>query len=240
MILPIPVFSARRFATTALTSSLLGMMIASAHAADESKVDLESDAAKLGYTVGTQIASDIVRGGIQSEIDVEAYLAAQRDVLTGAEPRMTPEEMQGAQQAFQLKQQEAVAAVANENKAAGEAYLKENAEKSGVKTTDSGLQYEVEREGKGAKPTAESTVTVHYKGALTDGTVFDSSYERNQPADFPVSGVIPGFSEGLLLMKEGAKYTFTIPSDIAYGPQGPASIGPNQVLVFEVELIAVK
>lgn len=96
------------------------------------------------------------------------------------------------------------------------------------------------REGKGEKPTAENTVTVHYKGTLTDGTVFDSSYDRGQAADFPVSGVIPGFSEGILLMQEGAKYKLTIPSDIAYGEQGPSTIGPNQVLIFEVELIAIK
>lgn len=207
---------------------------------EQSTVKLESDSAKLGYTIGVQIASDLVNGGIQSEIDMDAFLAAQKDVLSGAEPRLSAEQMTAAQQSFQLKQQEAFVAVADGNKAKGEAYLVENKAKSDVKTTESGLQYEVIREGKGAQPTAESTVTVHYQGALIDGTVFDSSYERNQPADFPLNGVIPGFSEGIKLMKEGAKYKLSIPSDIAYGEQGPASIGPNQVLVFDVELIAVK
>jgi len=216
------------------------MGVSSVNAQEASKIALESDQAKLGYTVGTQIASDLLRGGILDEIDVEAYLAAQRDVLSGVDARMTPEEMQAAQQAFTLKQQQAIAAVANENKAKGDEYLAKNKEVKGVQVTESGLQYEVLTKGKGAQPTAQSTVTVHYAGSLIDGTVFDSSYERNQPADFPVSGVIPGFSEGLQLMSEGAKYKFTIPADIAYGEQGPASIGPNQVLIFEVELIAVK
>lgn len=209
-------------------------------AQEQSTVPLESDAAKLGYTIGAQIAADLVRGGIESEIDVDAFLAAQKDLMSGAEPRLSPEQMQAAQQAFQLKQQEAFANVANDNKIKGEAYLIENKTNSDVQTTDSGLQYEVIREGKGEKPTAENTVTVHYKGTLTDGTVFDSSYDRGQAADFPVSGVIPGFSEGILLMQEGAKYKLTIPSDIAYGEQGPSTIGPNQVLIFEVELIAIK
>lgn len=209
-------------------------------AQEQSTVPLESDAAKLGYTIGAQIAADLVRGGIESEIDIDAFLAAQKDLMSGAEPRLSPEQMQAAQQAFQLKQQEAFANVANDNKIKGEAYLIENKTNSDVQTTDSGLQYEVIREGKGEKPSAEDTVTVHYKGTLTDGTVFDSSYDRGQPADFPVSGVIPGFSEGILLMQEGAKYKLTIPSDIAYGEQGPGTIGPNQVLTFEVELIAIK
>ena len=113
------------------------------------------------------------------------------------------------------------------------------AKKSSMKTTDSGLQYELLREGKGAKPTPTDTIKVHYTGTLIDGTKFDSSYDRGEPADFGVSGVIPGFGEGLQLMKEGAKYRFTIPADIAYGEQGPASIGPNQVLIFEVELIEI-
>ena len=221
-----------------ILSLALAACIGAANA--QNKVELSSEKAKLGYTVGAQIASDLMRGGLKEEIDIEAFLAAQSDILSGAEPQMSPEDMQAAQQAFQLKQQQAYAAVLAENKAKGVAYLEENKSKKGVKTTDSGLQYEVLVEGKGDQPTAESTVNVHYKGSLIDGTTFDSSYDRNQPADFPVAGVIPGFSEGLQLMKAGAKYKFTIPSEIAYGEQGPASIGPNQVLIFEVELIGVK
>lgn len=204
------------------------------------EVALDTDQAKLGYTVGAQVAGSIQGGGMVGEIDIDAFLAAQREILSGAEPRMSPEEMQQSQQAFQLKQQQKYEAVAQENKTKGEAFLAKTKGEDGIKVTESGLQYEVVREGKGKQPTAESTVTVHYIGSLIDGTPFDSSYKRNQPADFPVSGVIPGFSEGLQLMKEGAKYRFVIPSEIAYGPNGPGIIGPNQVLVFEVELIGVK
>lgn len=225
---------------TLLFVALISTASGAVRAQEASTVALDSDAAKLGYTVGTQIAADLIRGGIQSEIDMEAFLAAQRDLLSGIEPRMSAEQMQAAQESFQLKQQEAYLAVANENQAKGDAYLAENKSSSDVTTTDSGLQYEVIREGKGTQPTDESTVTVHYKGTLIDGTVFDSSYDRNQPADFPVTGVIPGFSEGLKLMNEGAKYKLSIPANIAYGEQGPATIGPNQVLIFEVELIGVK
>jgi len=147
--------------------------------------------------------------------------------------------MQQAQFAFQQKAQEKVNEVANTNKAAGIEFMSKNASAEGVQTTESGLQYQVLREGKGAQPKAESSVKVHYAGTLTDGTEFDSSYGRGAPTEFPVNGVIPGFSEGLQLMKEGSKYRFTIPSDSAYGLQAPASIGPNQVLIFEVELIEV-
>jgi len=203
-------------------------------------IDLATDKAKLGYTVGVQIANDIARSGLTKEIDLDAFLAAQRDVIGGAEPRLSVEQMQAAQQTYQLRQQQLFAALAAENKTKGEAFLEKNKTEKDVVIADSGLQYQVVREGKGKQPGGDDTVTVHYLGSLIDGTTFDSSYERNQPADFPVSAVIPGFSEGLKLMKEGAKYRFVIPSDIAYGENGPPGIGPNQTLVFEVELIAVK
>ncbi|MCL4156484.1 UNVERIFIED_CONTAM: hypothetical protein GTU68_043820 [Idotea baltica] len=239
-----PIILTSRLAALVLASYVGFAVVATenvAHAqSEQSTVELTTEQAKLGYTVGAQIAADILQGGLSDEIDLEAFLAAQRDILSGAQPRLNAEEMQAAQQSFQLKQQQAFLAIATENKTKGDAYLAENKEKKGVVTTESGLQYEILREGKGAQPEESSTVNVHYKGTLIDGTVFDSSYERNQPADFPVAGVIPGFSEGLLLMKEGGQYKFTIPSEIAYGEQGPATIGPNQVLVFEVELIAIK
>jgi len=208
-------------------------------AADTSDVDLSSDAAKLGYTFGAQIASDMKRQNLDKDLDAEAMFAAFKDIFSGKEPRLSPDEMQGAQVAYQEKQQAKYQELLDKNKAAGDAFLAKNAEKSGVKTTASGLQYEVLREGKGRQPTTTDTIKVHYKGTLIDGTQFDSSYDRGAPADFGVSGVIPGFGEGLQLMKEGAQYRFTIPSNIAYGQQGPATIGPNQTLVFEVELIEV-
>lgn len=204
-----------------------------------SPVDLSTDKAKLSYTIGSQIGRDLLQGEMQDEVDVDSLIAALRDIANGQELRMTEEEMVGAQQAFQLKRQQEYAAIASKNKAEGEAFLEKNKAEDGIKSTDSGLQYEVVREGKGAQPTATDTVKVHYLGTLIDGTPFDSSYQRNQPAEFPVTGVIPGFSEGLQLMKEGAKYRFAIPTEQAYGERAPDSIGPNQVLVFEVELLEV-
>jgi FKBP-type peptidyl-prolyl cis-trans isomerases 1 len=122
----------------------------------------------------------------------------------------------------------------------GRQYLEENAKREGVKTTASGLQYEVLQEGNGKSPKATDTVEVHYKGTLIDGTEFDSSYKRGRPATFPLNAVIPGWTEGVQLMKEGAKYRFAIPSNLAYGERGvPGVIGPNETLVFEVELLKV-
>ena len=150
---------------------------------------------------------------------------------------MSPEEAQKLIQDYlndlQQKAEEAA-------KAAGTAFLKENKQNPNVKETSTGLQYVVEKEGTGAQPTAEDEVTVHYTGRLLDGTVFDSSVNRGEPATFPLNRVIPGWTEGVQLMKEGAKYTFFIPSDLAYGPQGiPGAIPPHSTLIFDVELIKV-
>ena len=210
-----------------------------AQAADNSTLDLSTDAAKLGYTFGAQIAIDMKRQDLQDDISKEAMFAAFNDVFAGKEPRLSIEEMQAAQVGYQEKQQAKYQAVIDKNRADGDAFLAKNGKKSGVKTTESGLQYEVLRKGEGAKPAPTDTIKVHYTGTLIDGTKFDSSYDRGAPANFGVSGVIPGFGEGLQLMKEGAKYRFTIPADIAYGEQGPATIGPNQALIFEVELIEI-
>lgn len=137
------------------------------------------------------------------------------------------------------KQQEASQAAAEKNIEAGKAYLAENAQREGVMTTETGLQYEVLEEGTGINPTATDTVKVHYKGTLLDGTEFDSSYSRGEPIEFPLSGVIPGWTEGVQLMKEGAKYRFHIPSELAYGARDIGSIPPNSTLVFDVELLEV-
>lgn len=210
------------------------------------EVDLTTQEAKLGYMIGTNMASQLEASQLFEQIDVDALVAAFKDKAEGKDPRMTNEEMAQAQAAFEEKLRAEQDKVAEENRLKGEAnkakgveYLAEHAKKEGVTKTESGLQYEVLREGKGDQPKAESTVKVHYSGKTIDGTEFDSSYERGAPTEFPVAGVIPGFSEGLQLMKTGAKYRLTIPSDQAYGPQAPPKIGPNQVLIFEVELIEV-
>ncbi len=201
--------------------------------------DMTTDAARLGYTFGVQIAQDMKRSDLQDSIDVSAIDAAFRDVFSGAELRMTEADMQAAQSKYQEKVQQEYFAKLKENADKSAAFIAANGKKKGVVTTDSGLQHKVERAGKGKQPTANDTVKVHYEGKLMDGTKFDSSYDRGAPADFPVSGVIPGFSEGLMLMKEGGKRTLYIPAGLAYGENGPPSIGPNQALVFDVELIEV-
>lgn len=199
----------------------------------------ETDQAKLGYTYGFQIASELVNSDLIEYVDVNAIITAIQDVAGGKEPKMTMEEMQAAQVAYQQKLQAEYDALATANLAASEAYMAENAKKAGVKTTESGLQWEVIREGKGKSPASDSMVKVHYVGKLTDGTTFDSSYDRGDPATFSAAAVIPGFGEGLMLMKEGGKLRLHIPADMAYGPQGSRGIGPNQALIFEVELIEV-
>ena len=202
-------------------------------------VNLDSDKAKLGYTIGAGIGRDLVQGGLAAEIELDALIMAIRESASGAELKLTTEQMQQAQQAFQLKKQQEFAALSAQNQAQSEAFLEKNKTAEGILTTESGLQYQVVREGKGKQPTSTDSVKVHYIGSLIDGTPFDSSYQRNEPVDFPVTGVIPGFSEGLQLMKEGAKYRFVIPAALGYGQQAPATIGPNQALVFEVELLQV-
>ncbi|HKL27262.1 MAG TPA: FKBP-type peptidyl-prolyl cis-trans isomerase, partial [Desulfuromonadales bacterium] len=165
--------------------------------------------------------------------------------LSGHEPRLSEEEMiaeiQAFQQQLQQQQMEKIQALAEENKVESEAFLKENAEKEGVVVRDSGLQYKVIEPGEGESPEVDSVVTVHYRGMLVDGTEFDSSYSRNEPATFPVNGVIPGWGEALPLMKEGAKWKLFIPADLAYGESGAGEqIGPNAALIFEVELLSIE
>ncbi|MFQ5469818.1 MAG: FKBP-type peptidyl-prolyl cis-trans isomerase N-terminal domain-containing protein [Gammaproteobacteria bacterium] len=199
---------------------------------------LKNDKEKISYTIGFQIGQNLKQQGM--DIDTDMLSAAIEDVMQDKTLKMTMQEMQSAMQAFQKKQMESMQAKAEENKKAGEAFLAENKSKDGVKVTDSGLQYKVITEGKGKKPTADSEVVVHYKGTLISGKEFDSSYKRGQPATFPVKGVIAGWTEALQLMSEGAKWQLYIPSDLAYGPRGNSSIGPNETLIFDVELISIK
>jgi FKBP-type peptidyl-prolyl cis-trans isomerase FklB len=196
----------------------------------------------LSYSIGYQVGGDFRRQGI--EIDPASLVRGVLDAVTGAEPGMTPEEMRATLTELQKKitaaEEEQRKAALQQNLVAGQAFMEANASKAGVTTLPSGLQYQVIEEGEGASPNATDTVTVHYRGTLIDGTEFDSSYSRGQPATFQVNRVIKGWTEGVQLMKPGAKYTFFVPPDLAYGERGAGvKIPPNRTLIFEVELISV-
>ena len=196
----------------------------------------ETEMEKVSYSLGINVATGVKAQGLDT-IDANAVAKAFNDVFEGNELDISEEESMEVLQAYFGKLQAAAQAKANE---AGNAYLTENAEKEGVITTESGLQYEVMTAGSGAKPTADDQVTVHYHGMLTDGTVFDSSVDRGEPAQFGVTQVIPGWVEALQLMSVGDKWKLTIPSNLAYGDRGAGGlIGPNATLVFEVELIGI-
>ena len=204
---------------------------------------LSSDKEKISYSIGMDIGGNLKRQSI--ELDPDLLAKGFKDSYTGGKTLLTEEESRQVIQNFQkqlmAKQAETMKQAAEKNKAEGEKFLAGNKGKDGVKTTASGLQYKVIKEGAGKTPTADNTVEVHYKGTLIDGTEFDSSYKRNQTATFPVAGVIPGWTEGLQLMKEGGKYQLFVPSNLAYGERGAGrDIGPNATLIFEVELISVK
>jgi FKBP-type peptidyl-prolyl cis-trans isomerase len=203
---------------------------------------LESDEQKVSYGIGLMEGKRFKQ---DFNVDVDAFTAGLKASLSDEKPLMTEEEIKTTIQAFgqklMAKKETEQKAAGEKNKATSDAFLAENAKKEGVKTTASGLQYKVETEGKGAKPKATDTVEVNYRGTLVDGTEFDSSYKRGQTVTFPVNGVIPGWSEALQLMPVGSKYQLYIPSDLAYGPGGTGgAIGPNQALVFEVELVDIK
>ncbi len=172
-----------------------------------------------------------------NDIDTESFADAVKAVFDRSEPKMPVEEAHKLINEYLQKLQGELEERAKEE---GKKFLEANRQKDGVKETASGLQYVVEKEGEGAQPGSQDEVTVHYTGKLLDGTVFDSSVNRGEPATFPLNRVIPGWTEGVQLMKEGAKYTFFIPSDLAYGAQGvPNAIPPHSTLIFEVELIKV-
>lgn len=199
--------------------------------------ELSTQKEKLSYTLGFNIGQRLT----QIDVDVDALTLAIRDVLAGKELRLTQEEMQAALAAERTRLTEMQEAISSKNKEAGEQFLAENMQREGVTRTDSGLQYEVIEAGTGDKPGATDTVVVHYRGTLVDGTEFDSSYKRGTPATFPVNGVIKGWQEGLQLMPVGSKWKLFVPSELAYGEQGAGnSIGPNETLIFDVELMEIK
>jgi len=194
---------------------------------------------RLSYIVGENLAHQLKNDGL--ELDAEIVALAVKDVMSDQPSRLTDAEKRSAVEQVQKESQERQMAALAKNKAEGEAYLADNAKKEGVKTTASGLQYKQLEAGNGAKPTTSDRVKVHYHGTLTDGTVFDSSYERGEPIVFPVTGVIAGWVEGLQLMNVGSKFELTIPSHLAYGANGSGPvIGPDATLVFQVELLGIE
>ncbi len=199
---------------------------------------------KLSYALGHNIGHQLIGMGLQKSLNIDDYAAAIRDVLEGRQPMMSHTEANAVLEHFfnelEERQQAEAAERGKTAKADGEAFLKANASKAGVTVTASGLQYEVVKEGTGRQPKASDTVRCHYEGTLIDGTVFDSSYRRNQPAEFGLRQVIAGWTEGVQLMKEGAVYKFYIPYNLAYGERGAgADIPPYAALIFTVELIKV-
>lgn len=224
---------------TLLAAALTGALLSTTGV---QAAELTTEEQKLGYSLGL-ILGEKLKMDVEN-LDIESFRQGVEAIYSGAEPQLTQDEVGAVMQAFQQQKMEeqraAFAKLADDNKAAGEKYLADNGQKDGVKTTDSGLQYEQLTAGEGAQPKAEDTVKVHYRGTLIDGTEFDSSYARNEPVSFPLNGVIPGWTEGLQLMKEGGKGRLVIPSELAYGPGGMGNaIGPNETLVFEVELLEV-
>jgi len=208
-------------------------------------MNLDSHQAQVSYIIGRDLARNFAQQGL--ELDVDTLAGALKEGLQGLPSRLTQEEMQAAMQQLQEQtggaeddQQDQNPNAMNNNKAEGEAFLAQNASKSGVTTLPSGLQFEVLTQGTGNKPSLGSSVTTHYHGTLINGTVFDSSYQRGQPATFPVNGVIAGWTEALQLMPEGSKYRLYIPSDLAYGKRGAGrDIPGDTALIFDVELIKV-
>jgi FKBP-type peptidyl-prolyl cis-trans isomerase len=207
-------------------------------AAQPKPAGLETAEKKVSYAIGRNVGNNIAAQ--LKEIDTEALLLGIKDVLNEVESPLSDEQIQAAFGEYQKAMEAKAAQAAEQGKKASEEFLAANKKKAGVKTTPSGLQYQVIKEGTGASPKETSIVKVHYHGTLPNGEVFDSSVDRKEPATFPLNRVIDGWTEGLQLMKVGGKYRFFIPADLAYGERGSGpQIGPNQALVFDVELLDI-
>ena len=206
--------------------------------AQEKSPPLKDQKDKVSYSIGISIGSNLARQNV--EINPDALMAGIKDAIAG-KPQLTQDQIKEVMTAFEKDMQAKQKAAGEKSAAEGTKFLEENKKKEGVKTTASGLQYKVIKEGTGAQPKATDTVTVNYRGTLIDGKEFDSSYKRGQPATFPLNGVIKGWTEGLQLMKTGAKYQLFVPSALAYGER---AVGPdlpaNSTLIFEVELLEAK
>ena len=203
-----------------------------------SELNLSTDEARVSYGIGRQLGDQLRENPVPG-MTLDAILAGLSDAYAGAESRVPGEALSASFQVIRERMQAEAQAKAEAAAAVGREYLVENAKREGITVLPSGLQYEVLVSGDGAKPSREDTVRTHYHGTLVDGTVCDSSYERGQPAEFPVGGVIAGWVEALQLMNAGSKWRLHVPSELAYGGQAVGSIPPHSVLVFDVELLEI-
>lgn len=231
--------------TRFVRKSLIAVALISAFGAGSAfgaDASLKTDKDKVSYMVGADVGRGLTQ--IKDELDIKIVMQALQDEFAGGKTLMTQEEGQKIRQDFMQKLQAKRVAdekvAAEKNKTEGAAFLAKNKAKAGVKVTASGLQYEVVKQGTGKKPKDTDTVKVDYTGTKIDGTKFDSSVDRGQPATFPLNGVIKGWTEGLQLMTEGSEYKLVIPAELAYGENAPPTIGPNATLIFDVKLISIE
>ncbi len=219
---------------TMIAALAAGLVTVNLAAADKS--ELTTSKQKASYAIGVNIGKSMKQQGLDA--DFEMISKGMKDGAAGT-PALTDPELQEAMMELQKEMQAKASQAGEKAKTEGEAFLAANKSKEGVKTTASGLQYKVLKEGKGTKPKSTETVKVHYRGTLLDGTEFDSSYKRGEPVEFPLDQVIKGWTEGLQLMTPGSKYQFFIPSALAYGEPGNRGIPPNSTLTFDVELLEI-
>jgi FKBP-type peptidyl-prolyl cis-trans isomerase FklB len=222
---------------------IVGMLFLLTQVVVAESVTLKSQKDKVSYSIGVNMGKNLKQMAV--DIDPDTFAKGFKDAFSGAKSQLSDEEMQTVMAALQkemgAKQAEKMKVVGDKNKKDGEVFLAENKKKEGVKTLASGLQYKVIKEGSGKIPKATDKVSTHYQGTLIDGTEFDSSYKRGEPAVFPVKGVIPGWTEALQMMKVGSKWQLFIPAKLAYGDRGAGpNIGPNAVLIFTMELLSIQ
>ena len=221
-----------------LKPMMVGLLLMTSAPYALSETELKTDKQKFSYTVGVQIGNNLKQGG---DVDIDALTTAIRDVYEGKEYRISPEEMQAVMQRFRDMEMEKRQQAAQSNKDKQTEFLAANKKKEGVIETETGLQYKVIKAGEGKKPKADDAVEVHYRGQLIDGTEFDSSYKRGESIVLSLANVIPGWQEALTLMSVGSKMQIYVPSELGYGERGAGgTIGPNETLIFDIELIAIK